>query len=141
MNEFTLTPPPPDPNDELKVGPIEAESAAEVLARLERRDRARWQEVREPLPESDSAEPYRETATFTLRQMFLVITALSVWLGILRGLTALRMPVLAGFTGIAALVVMFWISAQDDQPRVLRVIWWGMLLVYVTCSLATWLSG
>lgn len=139
MNEFTLVSPPPDPNEELKVGPVEAESAAEVLARLELRDRLARSASAEPEPAT--LEPPRDTATFTLRQMLIVITALSVWLGVLRWLSMLKMTVLSGLTGVAALVAMFWISTRENQPKILRVIWWGMLLVYVTCSVATWLSG
>jgi hypothetical protein len=133
MTEFTITP-PHDPNEEeLRVGPIEAESAAEVLARLEHRDR----ELRDQASEPESVEPPSEKPTFTLRQMLIVVTVLSVWLGVLRWLNALNMSILSGLTGIAALVGMFWISTQEDQPKIVRVIWWGMLLVYVTCSVAT----
>lgn len=138
MPEFILVPPPPDPNEEeIQVGPVEAESAAEVLARLEQRDR----EIRSELPEPDEIELSNERPTFTIQQMLIVVTALSVWLGVLRWLDALKAPVLAGLTGIAALVAMFWMSAQEDKPKIWRVIWWGMLFVYLTCSVATWLTG
>ena len=140
MNEYTITPPPPDPNEEeLKVGPIEAESAAEVLARIERRDREEREE--EDVAEHEPIEPPVDNPTFTLKQMLIVVTVLSVWLGVLRWLSAFKISMLSGVTGVAALVAMFWLSTQEDQPKIVRVIWWGMLLIYITCSVATWMAG
>jgi hypothetical protein len=135
MHEYTFTPAPRDPNEEdLKVGPVEAESAAQVLARLER-EWAPEQVDEEPM------EPPVENPTFTLKELLIVITALSVWLGILRALSALKLTVFSGLLGLAALGAMFWLSTRDDQPKIVRVIWWGMLIVYVTCSAATLLAG
>ncbi len=86
-------------------------------------------------------EPHRENLTFTLKQLLIVITVLSVWLGVLRWLSALKMSVLTGLTGVAALAALFWLSMQQDQAKIIRVIAWGMLLVYVICSVATWMTG
>jgi hypothetical protein len=137
MDEFKLTSPPPGEDEEIGVGPVEAESAAEVLARLERCDRElqRGEEAEADDP-IDSDFP-----TFTLRQMLIVVTVLCVWMGALRALSLLRMPVLSGLTGIAALAAMFWISAHEDQPKILRVMWWGMLLLYIISAIATSISG
>jgi hypothetical protein len=136
MDEFTLTSPPLSDDEEIRVGPVEAESAAEVLARLEQRDRER-QDFEAAV--ADSAN--RDLPTFTLLQMFLVLTVLCVWLGVLQALSLLRMPVLSGLTGIAALIGMFWISSQEDQPKILRVMWWGMLILYFTCAIAAAIAG
>ena len=139
MIEFKINLPPPDPNEEeIQVGPVEAESPAEVLARLEQRDR----ELRRLADEEEfeEVELVTDKPTFTLKQMFIVITVLGVWLGVLRMLSSVK-PILAGITGVAALVCMFWISAQEDQPKILRYVWWGMLLVYLTTSIATWVGG
>jgi hypothetical protein len=137
MDDFTLSSPSPDEGEEILVGPIEAESAADVLARIERRDRER--EDFAGTDEGESLEP--DYPTFTLWQMLIVVTVLCVWLGVLRALSMLRMPILSGLTGIAALIAMFWISSQEDQPKILRVMWWGMLILYITCAIATSIFG
>ena len=142
MAEFKINPPPRDPSEEeIGVGPIEAESAAEVLARLERRERQSRIVATEREAEPEPIEPPRRTSTFTLWQMLIAVTALSVWLGVLRLLSAIKMPILAGLTGIVALVAMFWISTREDQPAILRFVWWGLLLTFATCSVAAWLGG
>jgi hypothetical protein len=142
MPEYKIIPPPHDPTeDEIQVGPVEAESAAEVLARLEWRERESRRFASTDVADSEPIEPPRPKATFTLWQMLIVITGVSVWLGVLRLLSALKMPMLAGLTGIVALVAMFWISTREDQPAILRLVWWGMLLAFVTCSVVMWLGG
>jgi hypothetical protein len=138
MYEYKLIPPPVDEHEEeLKVGPVEAESAAEVLARLERRDRVH----EEPPIKRPSLEPAIVRPTFTIRQMLIVITVLGIWLGVLRWLSLLQSASLFGTTGVVALAAMLWIATREDQPRIFRTLWWGMLLVYLTCSMALWMAG
>ena len=138
MPEFKIVPPPRDPQEEeLQVGPIEAESAAEVYARLEWQEFERRRQAAQHETNVIEMEPPDGGFQFSLRQMLIVVTAISVWLGVLRILYAV-MPVLSGLLGFAALLMMFWISTREDQPKILRVVWWGMLLAYLSCSVVAW---
>ena len=137
MPEFQIIPGPPDPNEEeLQVGPVEAESSADVLARLYARDLV-------PTPEIEEQEEPAEHSdrTFTLKEMLLAITGLSVWLAVLRLLRLLSWPLAAGVTGLVTFFALLYFSDQSERWPHGRLAWWVLFATYVLVTLLALLSG
>jgi hypothetical protein len=140
MSEIKKRPSPVSDDEDLKVGPIEAESAAQIYARLEMQEYERRRAVEEPPPVAP-LPPFGGGLTFSLRQLFIAITVLSVWLGVLRWMNSLNQPIITGLVGIGALAVLFWISIREDQSPTVRLVWWGMLLAYISSLAITMLTN
>jgi hypothetical protein len=127
MPEFRITPAPYDPDeDEIKIAPPETGSFP----------RAPSPSIFDPEPEPRHLPGTGTPLRFSLQELFFVLTAVGIWLGTLRLLMAFNRPYLLVGLGLLALVGMYKWSYDDGAPGIMRLIWWGMLLGYL--SMVAW---
>jgi hypothetical protein len=129
MPEFRIDPAPYDPDeDEIKIVPPDTESFTRPPSPI----------LFDPEPEPEprhlpgTGTPMR----FSLQELFFVLTAVGIWLGTLRLLMAFNRPAWLIGLGLLALAGMYKWSYDEGAPGILRLIWWGMLLGYL--SMVAW---
>ena len=77
---------------------------------------------------------------FTLSDLFVVTTALSVLLSIM-GLLKWKWQYAAGLAGIGAFVSLLVITIVEPERRTTHVIWWSFFVFYLLACLVALITG
>ena len=77
---------------------------------------------------------------FTIADLFKLTTATAVLLAIMK-IMAGYWQYAAGLAGIGALVCLIIITVAEPERRIVQVIWWTMLALYVLASLAAFVTA